>query len=344
MRENETRGPASRLAAGGESAVIGAQALGELRRRDPGPDLELSHRNHFRFGYDGAWFGERPSPFASWEVAYGRASHEPVDWRAACIDTARLIRAATDLDLWVLASGGLDSEVVLQAFMFAGIPVRAAITRFRGDLNRHDIGYAIKFCETHQIGYRLFDLDIERFVASGEAMDYAARTRCVQPQLLHTMWAMDQVDGYPILGSGECYLERRAAEPEERERSTTRGGIWEMLEKERIASWYRHLLARERPGCAGFFQYDPANMLAFLRDRLVVALCGDRIAGATETSTIKPAIYRQHFLLEARPKFHGFENVMWLDDALRPALLREFGAHNAIARTSHAQLLQDLAP
>ncbi len=345
MRENghQAGGSAARHS-GGAPPVTSARIAAELRRRDPGPGLELSHRNHFRSGYDGRWFAERPSPFACWEVGYGRATYVPVDWRAACLDTARLIRGATELDLWVLFSGGLDSEVVLQAFLFAGIPVRAAITRFAGDLNRHDIGYAIKFCETHQIGYRLLDLDIERFIASGEAMDYAVRTHCVQPQLLHTMWAMDQVDGYPILGSGECYLERRVDETIAPGRPGSGAGVWEMLEKERIASWYRHLLARERPGCAGFFQYDPGNMLAFLRDRLVIALCHDRIAGAKDSSAIKPVIYRQHFLLEPRPKFHGFENVMWLDDELRPALQRAFGAHDAIMRTRHTQLLQDLAP
>jgi hypothetical protein len=205
---------------------------------------ELTHRNHFRFGYDGRWFVARPSPYASWEVAYGRAPAVPADWRAACIDTARLLRAASDEDLWVLSSGGIDSEVALQAFMFAGIPVRVAITRFARDLNRHDIVYAIRFCETHQVPYRMLDIDIEAFFASGAALDHALRASCVQPQLLHTMWAMDQVDGYPILGSGECYLERRAAGPEDAG-ATHRDGVWEMLEKERIAGWFLSVRPRE---------------------------------------------------------------------------------------------------
>ena len=318
-----------------------------LARPSPGSDqaagLELSHRNHFRFGYDDRWFVARPSPFAAWQVAYGRSAHVPVDWRAACLDTARLIRAASDLDLWVLFSGGLDSEVVLQSFLFAGIPVRAAITRFAGDLNRHDIGFAIRFCEAHQVPYRMLDLDIERFFDSGAALDYALRATCVQPQLLHTMWAMHQVDGYPVLGSGECYLVRRAAEPEDT--GTTRAdGVWEMLEKERIAGWYRHLIAAGRPGCAGFFQYDPANMLAFLRDPVIAALCDDRLPGLTDTTQVKGIVYRRHFLLEQRPKFHGFENVLHLDDALRPELMRRLGAHDAIARTAYRDLLAGLAP
>jgi hypothetical protein len=303
----------------------------------------LSHRDHFRFGYDGTWFAPRPAPEAVWQVAYGRAAQGPIDWRGACIGTARLLRAATDQDLFVLFSGGLDSEVVLQSFLFAGIGVTAAITRFARDLNRHDIAYAIRFCETHQVPYRLLDIDIEHFFASGAALDYARRATCVQPQLLHTMWAMDQVDGYPILGSGECYLERRGAAPDE-PGASPQGGIWEMLEKERIAGWYRHLMVTGRPGCAGFFQYDPGNMLAFLRDPLVAALCEDRYPDLAHSGLAKGAVYRRHFLLERRPKFHGFENVMHLDDALRPVLHAEMGAHDAIARTPYADLVASLSP
>ena len=308
------------------------------------PGLELSHRNHFRFGYDGRWFVARPSPFASWEVAYGRAHAVPVDWRAACIDTARLLRAASDHDLWVLSSGGIDSEVVLQSFMFAGIPVRVAITRFARDLNRHDIVHAIRFCEAHQLPYRLLDIDIELFFESGAALDYALRASCVQPQLLHTMWAMDQVDGYPILGSGECYLVRRAGQPEDPAAPPEPGCAWEMHEKERIAGWYRHLLATGRPGCAGFFQYDPGNMLAFLRDPLVVALCEDRLPGARDSRPVKGEVYRRHFLLPPRPKFHGFENVMHLDDELRPVLRDRLGAHDAVARIAYGELVAGLSP
>lgn len=308
------------------------------------PAPELTHRNHFRFGYDGRWFVARPSPYASWEVAYGRAPAVPADWRAACIDTARLLRAASDDDLWVLSSGGIDSEVALQAFMFAGIPVRAAITRFARDLNRHDIVHAIRFCEAHQLPYRLLDIDIELFFESGAALDYALRATCVQPQLLHTMWAMDQVDGYPILGSGECYLVRRVPDPDDPDDRPGPAQAWEMHEKERIAGWYRHLVATGRAGCAGFFQYDPGNMLAFLCDPLVAALCDDRLPGQRDSRGVKGEVYRRHFLLPPRPKFHGFENVMHLDDALRPVLRERLGAHDAVARTAYGDLLARLAP
>lgn len=299
----------------------------------------LSHRGHFKFGYDGRWFEERRAAEDRWMVAYGRCERPIADWRTECIATARLIRDVTDLDLWVLFSGGIDSEVMLQSFMFAGIPIRTAITCFKHDLNRHDIRYAIKFCETHEIPYRLLHIDIEHFVRSGEALAYASATKCVQPQLLHTMWAMDQVDGYPILASGECYLVRRAAQTEGDLTTDVDPDTWEMFEKERIASWYRYLVFRRREGCAGFFQYNPENMLAFLLDPTVAALCNNMFPAETDTMNFKPVIYRKYFLLEPRNKYHGCENVLHLDEYLRPELERLFGEYNGVAKTSYTDLI-----
>jgi hypothetical protein len=306
--------------------------------------LLLSHLNHFKFGYDGRWFEERQSPQDTWCVDYGRSSRPARDWRSECIETARLIRDDTSLDLWVLFSGGIDSEVVLQSFIFAGIPVRAAITRFRNDLNRQDTRFAVKFCETHRIPYKLLDIDIVEFFESGDAFAYAERTRCVQPQLLHTMWAMDKVDGYPILGSAECYLVKRSAQPDFLLGADEDPNVWEMFEKERIASWYRHLMVRNRDGCAGFFQYNPENMLSFLTDCIMEDLCLNRIPNETDTMSLKGAIYRKHFLLEPRPKYHGFENVLHLDDRLRPILERSFGDHNGIVKTPYDKLVAMLSP
>jgi hypothetical protein len=300
--------------------------------------LELSHNNHFKFGYDGRWFVDRETPEQTWSVGYGRCERPVRDWRWECIETARIIRTKTDKDLWVMFSGGIDSEVVVQAFLFAGIKVNAAITSFRNNLNRQDVRFAVKFCETHGVPYKLLHIDIEEFFESGAALKTAERTRCVHPVLLHTMWAMDQVDGYPILGSGECYLVKRKPPADAPDAAPT----WEMTEKERIASWYRHLMVQNRPGCAGFFQYTPEIMLSFLKDPLVEDLCRNRIEGHNDTMKLKPIVYRKYFLLEPRTKFTGFENVHHLDEQLRPELEKRWGEFNGIVLTPYEKLLETL--
>jgi hypothetical protein len=311
--------------------------------------VELTRGNHFKFGYDEEWFVDRKRPEDVWTVAYGRCTRPVLDWRAECIATARLIRESTNLDLWVLYSGGIDSEVVLQAFKFAGIPINAAITCFENDLNRHDVRLAVKFCETHAIPYKLLRLDIEKFVASGDAMAYAERTRCTHPCFPRTMWAMDQVDGYPILGSGECYLVKTNAEgvpsswlEEDCARITTPPlppATWALSEKEQVAAWHRHLQVNNRSGCPGFFQYTPEVMVAFLRDPMVAQLCANQLAEHTDTMAIKAVVYRQHFLLERRPKYTSLENVAALERDLGSALKKRWSTHDARFLTPYAKLL-----
>jgi hypothetical protein len=341
-----------------------ARAAASKAAPQPNPMMELSHKNHFKFGYNDQWFVERRTPEDKWSVGYGRCERPIMDWRAECIDTAHKIRAATDLDLWVMLSGGIDSEVVVQSFLFAGIKFSAAITCFRNDLNRQDVRMAVKFCEMHHVPYKLLHLDIEQFFESGTALEYADRTKSVHPVLLHTMWAMDQVDGYPILGSAECYLVKPDQEepspiitagssPRGRKSAANGMGphgttaakdepVWDMFEKERIASWYRHLVAQRRPGCAGFFQYTPEVMLAFLRDPTMIELCTGKIPGEVDTMKRKPSIYRKYFLLEPRTKYTGFENVLHLDDSLRPELERRWGAYDGIVKTSYTDLVEGL--
>jgi hypothetical protein len=320
--------------------------------------LELSQKNHFKFGYNGHWFVDRKGPEDVWTVEYGRCTRPAMDWRAECIETAKIIRDTTSLPLWVMYSGGIDSEVVIQAFMFAGIPIHAAITCFENDLNRQDVRYAVKFCETHGVPYKLLRIDIEKFIESGDAVAYAERTQCAHPLLPHTMWAMDQIDGYPVLGSGECYFVKVNAEgapqvwsADEASRITPQPkgpprlpeGTWALSEKEHVASWYRHLQLRNREGCAGFFQYTPEIMHSFLVDPLVAKLCGDQIPDHTESTNVKAEIYRQHFLLERRIKYHGFENILDLDTGLRTFLTRRWASHDWRFLTPYTELVKSMA-
>ena len=84
-------------------------------------------------------------------------------------------------------------------------------------------------------------------------------------------------------------------------------------------------------------------MLAYLLDPLVADVCNSRLRGETDTMKLKLPIYRKYFLLEPRKKYHGFENVLHLDDALRPELRRLFGSYDGVAKTSYADLVAGLS-
>ena len=122
--------------------------------------VELTHRNHFKFGFNGENFSFRQSAVDQWFVDYGPSDRLPFDFRRECVETAMLIGQKAKGQIWVLFSGGVDSEVVVRSFVLAKVPFRAAILRFKNNLNIHDIAYAVSACESLGVPYTFFDLDI----------------------------------------------------------------------------------------------------------------------------------------------------------------------------------------
>jgi hypothetical protein len=98
-------------------AILGCASFcrTDLRRRQAAPLtmsespaadaslLELSQRNRLKLGRNQRKFVERRAEENARCVGYGRCRGSTLDWRSKCIETGRLIRDHTDLDLWPLA-------------------------------------------------------------------------------------------------------------------------------------------------------------------------------------------------------------------------------------------------
>ena len=247
-------------------------------------------------------------------VMYGRCAAEPGDFGTASIRAARLIGDTADAPIHVLFSGGVDSEVAMLSFLSAKVPITAAIMRFKDDLNAHDIGFAIRFCERYHVPYRLYDLDILKFMDE-RLLDYTVPTRCNAPMMAATMWLVDQIDGYPVLGQGECLMLR----PQRRRRlkhariASYQDVIfdenrWALQESETCNGWYRHFLLRNRNGVPGFHQYTPEQILSYVRDPLVVKNLSAPDHASNEAWKLR--MYQQYFPLAERPVYSGYEKVV----------------------------------
>lgn len=308
-----------------------------LFRSNSQPLPILTHKNHFQFGYDGQAFHFRKNPDQQWFVSYGACSSKPLDFKKECLRTAELIKQQAKAPVHVMFSGGVDSEVALRSFVEAGIPVTAAILRFKNDLNIHDISWAVLTCEALKVPYRFYELDVLDFWKN-RIFDYAEKTYCVTPQLLPTMWLADQIDGYPVMGSGECLFVKEVPVGYQPGISPYEKSDWFLWEKEKIASWYRHFMIYQRDACPGFFQYTPEIMLSYLLDPLVQELISDRIIGKLTTESSKLKIYQQHFDLITRPKYTGFEKIQNEDAFYRKILRESFPGCDQVHKTKVADL------
>ena len=80
-------------------------------------------------------------------------------------------------------SGGMDSQVMAESFLRAGVPFSASIWKYKKNLNTYDIKSAIKFCEEHSIDYEIEECDLELFYRNNLHFHYGVKYLCDSPQI-----------------------------------------------------------------------------------------------------------------------------------------------------------------
>jgi len=265
--------------------------------------------DHFTFGYGSGLFnpGEKSVDARLW-CGYTRSTREPGSFKEECVNTARLIGArAAELNrpVYVCLSGGMDSEVVVKAFLAAEVPFTTITFRFNGGLNSHELRFVNRFVARHQLKHVFFDMSILDWIKSDEAADMfhgaqaAAFSLMPHMKILSHVWF--ELGGLPVLGNGDIYLE-----------NGDEG--WKYVELEYMLSWFRHAIRFRILGAIGFFQFTPEITLAMLRDPRIERLGRNVDSYANkiyQTSRfIKYSIYRTHWPdLAMRAKYSGQEFV-----------------------------------
>lgn len=290
--------------------------------------FEYTQGNHFKFGYNYKdWYCNRTSEDQKFVTSYGRASQDFTSWRQANIYAAKEIhRAVQGKKIWVLLSGGIDSEICLKSFLEAQIPVEIAILKYESDSNIHDIDYALRFCKARNLSYKIFDLNVSKFWGSKEMYEIVDLCHCVSPQLAACLWLGDQVDGVPVIAQGDPYLKKEISMDYVPGESPYLPSPWSYVESDRLCSLFRYFMYKQKPAVPAFFQYVPEQILTFLKhNRYLQELINNRIVGKLGTRTSKFQMYQEEYPeLEIRPKFHGFESFETLHSQYRTELAERF--------------------
>jgi hypothetical protein len=271
--------------------------------------FEYTHKNHFRFGYDGHWFATPADHHQEWQVELGQCTEIPLRFDLECRRAARLICENTpDLIPNIAFSGGIDSEVVVRSFVAEKLPFKITIFKFIGDLNLHDISFAISFCEERKLDYEIQYMDVVSYWKTDDFYRLADDVKCVAPQLVAQLNFFGDVDGLLILGQGEgCVFNPSEYEQFIEEHPSPR---WFTIETERNMAMHRYFIQRNEKAIPAFFRYTPELMYSLYADSTVQKLVAGKLPGHKTTETIKFNIYKKYFPdLRPRPKFGGFERI-----------------------------------
>ena len=305
---------------------------------------DFTHKNHFKFGYDNQWLVNRSNSKQTWMCDYGVAENQNFTVKQANADAALKIQKEADrlgLDIYLLLSGGLDSEVAARAFLDAGVPFTAVVVKYKKNAqerawNFHESQFADRFCQQYSVTKIDLLLNPIEFFASDEVREIADIAQTRSGQLACSMWAAKQIkNGYVVLGQGEPYLYRQF-------------GKWWFREKELIASWHKFWMFSGIKGTAGFHQYTPDQMLAYLTDPLVQELIQSPETALIEplnNASIKQQLYQKHYPeanFLTRKKYTGFEQMVQLDENIRSILIEKYSSHYAEHCVEYYEMLNRL--
>lgn len=270
-----------------------------------------TRNNHVRFGYDSHLYNERESERSILWCEFGSCSREPSSFQKECINTAVEIFSATNDKIYVLLSGGMDSEIVLRSFLLADLEVRAVSVEFSKSQNEHDIGWAKKFCKQNKIEHLIIPLDLEKEWGK-IVQDYGLLTSCTSPQFSTLMWLIDRVPGFSVLGSGDSAINR-----------IENTNDFYFHEYENYLCLYKFMMNKNIKGVPAFLQYSPELMYSFFTHPVLKQY----INGKAKTDKIlsikkyKSKIYRYSFPeLEERFPCNGYEYLSDLDSKHRSFL------------------------
>lgn len=204
--------------------------------------------------------------------------------------------------LYLMYSGGVDSEYIFNVFLHLGMKINPVIIKLN-DYNHHDIRYAIDFCKSKKIDPLIINFDFDDFITSGQMLEVAEQAECSHWYLPSTFKAAADLDGTVLLGShGPPSL------------SLNQGleKTWYIREYEILHSVLRWFDKKNIYGSPFFLVHSAEQYLAWLLEPTTIDLVNFKFSGKLGNTSTKGLIYNNNldFKLEARPKFTGFESIV----------------------------------
>ena len=272
-----------------------------------------SQDNWFGWGYDNIPFIRRVNPDQTLTITFGkRAARKVGTVFEESIKTAQLIYE-THGSPTIQYSGGLDSELVVSAFRHAGVPFKCFIMRYANAINRHDVDNAVAYCKQFNLKYDIFDLNIQKFLQSSEAEEYAYDGQTKQIAFTAFFKGMKAIDGFVLHGGGEPVIELQNDPELEANRIYTRR--WVAWEHERYYSGLKFMMKHGIDGVPCFYQYTPEMWLSIFKNKYVQRMVRNMYdRGVTKSEDIKNMTNEDH-VPATRIKYTGFEKILdelWL--------------------------------
>ena len=269
------------------------------------------------------WDTGKKGSDAFW-LRFDPCTRKPLAWKEELFAAARVIANRAKKPIWICSSGGIDSEIACRAFFDQGIHFSVLTLEHEGGTNTHDMNYALKWCKTRNVPHKIVKIDAVRFLTH-DVEKYTDRYPAYHPFRYLQIYLMELVEnmgGFGVLCSGEQLYQADLSKP-----ILTRDDIFLPLSNGNCVplEWCKNNTTDHEP----YFHFStPELCLSYLEIPIIdFALSNPdplfRHLG--NAYALKRIAYQALWPdLEARNKYHGFENIRPLYDASTMQLRERF--------------------
>ena len=272
--------------------------------------------NHFVFGYNQIPFSRKLNVDSDqFFCRYSQCRRVPNSFKKECIQTARDIQEQSqnlNRTPFIFLSGGLDSEVVVKAFIDAAVKFKVISFRFKNNLSSHETYYIDKFVKKHNLDHQYYDIDPD-WLVSEQAEQFAEQAQCSMSEMLPHMKLIkhvwDELNGFPVLGNGDLYVSKDISVDWIFDRTKPKYQ-WNYIEYEYILAWNRFAIYNNILGSLNFFMHNPEIVLAMIKDSDMFRCINNQIVHKLSSRSTKAVVYIKSWQdLEPRMKYHGSEKL-----------------------------------
>lgn len=304
--------------------------------------IYTSENNWYSWQYgEGEKFGRQPGN-QQFKTNFGRMDRPVMSFKEELLNAAKsTIEHHPNLTPNIFFSGGVDSEIMLRAFLEIGAKPTVTIMRYENDYNLYDVSYAVTICTMLGVEYKLIDFNLTKFYEN-DAERVSELAQIDRPRALPYCKFIEDSDGLPILGASDLTLHRTTSEyvPDMK-------GNWVILCWEHDIGWSKFAREINKPAVAEWFKWTPGLVLSYTNLKWFHQLVTDQYIGKTGCNSTKIIGYREAYpdLIERR-KQTGFEKIDTLVSEMEKHLTAKYNGlpyRNYFARTI-TSLRSDLAP
>jgi len=281
--------------------------------------MSLPHTidNHFIFGYNNVPFSPKTDYVRDkFFCQYSKCNRVPENFKQECIRTAiQVFTQSTMLKRtpYIFLSGGLDSEVVVKAFLDAGLEFKTISFRYANGLSSHEEFYIDTFVDGHGLDHVYYDID-PLWLLSEEASMFCDQSSCMRSELLPHMKLMkyvwDELAGFPIIGSGDLSASKEISKQWLLQDRSLPKYEWLYVEREYVMSWFRFAVANKILGSIRFFKHNPYIVLSMIKEPIMQQCLNDELIYKLSSRSTKTVVYKTHWNdLTNRIKFGGSEQI-----------------------------------